>query len=84
MQPGWLIVAGGVAVATGTAFFLRTRLPSLAVLAILAVCGVGIAWGGTRLRPDPSALEVAVTAAVLAVLVPFHVRVVLGPFGPGR
>ena len=77
-----LIVAAGVLVAAGVALFLRRRLPSVAVASLLAVSGAAVGWGGMLLQPDPSPAEVAVTIGALALLVPAHVRVVLGPFGP--
>ncbi len=82
MRTGVWIVSASVAIGLVTAFLLRTRLPARVVLALLAACGAGIAWGGMLLRRDPSTGEVALTLILLAVLVPSHVRIVLGPFGP--
>jgi hypothetical protein len=79
---GWWIVAGAVAVGLVTAFGLRTRLRYAAVFLLLMAAGAGVAWGGMLLRPDPSAGEVVAAVVLLAVLVPFHARIVLGPFGP--
>jgi hypothetical protein len=81
---GWPIVGAAVVLGLITAFSLRTRLPSSVVFVTLMVVGIGIAWGGLLLRPDPSAGEIVLTVGLLAVLVPFHVRIVLGPFGPRR
>jgi hypothetical protein len=78
---GWIVAVSG-AVALLAAFVLRVRLPGWLVLAILAGCGAGIAWGGMLLRPDPSTAEVVAAVAALGILVPAHVRIVLGPFGP--
>jgi hypothetical protein len=36
------------------------------------------------LQPDPSTGEFVVAVAALAFLVPAHVRIVLGPFGPQK
>lgn len=66
------------------AFVLRTRLPAPASIALLGLAGAGIGWGGMLLRPDPSPGEVAAAILLLAVLVPAHVRIVLGRFGPAR
>jgi hypothetical protein len=81
---GWWIVGAAAVLGLITAFWLRTRLPYAAVFVILMAVGAGIAWGGLLLRPDPSAGEVVLTVALLSVLVPFHVRIVVGRFGPGR
>jgi hypothetical protein len=79
---GWAIVAASAAVAVITGFVLRTRLPAAVVTVVLAAAGAGLAWGGMLLRPDPSAGEVVLAVAMMAVLVPAHVRIVLGRFGP--
>jgi hypothetical protein len=79
---GAWIVAVSAALALLTAFFLRTRLPAGLVLALLAVAGGGVGWGGMLLQPDPSTFEFVLTVALLAVLFPAHVRIVLGRFGP--
>ena len=74
----WIVVAGVLVAAV--AVLLRGRLPGLAVALLLAVAGAAVGWGGMLLQPDPSPAEVAVTIGALALLVPAHVRVVLGPF----
>jgi hypothetical protein len=79
---GWAIVAGSAAVAVITGFVLRTRLPAAAVLVLLAASGAGVGWGGMLLQLDPSAVETVMAVALMAVLVPAHVRIVLGRFGP--
>ena len=84
MEPGAWIVAASAAVALVTAFFLRRRIAPQAVAPILAVAGGGIAWGGMCLQRDPSAGEFVAAVAILVVLIPAHVRIVLGPFGPPR
>ena len=82
MRTGVWIVSASVAIGLVTAFLLRTRLPARVVLALLAAAGAGIAWGGMLLRADPTPGEVAGAVAVLAALVPAHVRIVLGPVDP--
>lgn len=77
----WFVVTGA-ALAVMTAFWLRTRSPAPVVAALLAASGAGIGWGGMLLQPDPSLPQVVLAVVALAVLVPFHVRVVMGPFGP--
>lgn len=84
VEPGvWFVVLSSL-VAVATAFVLRTRAPSWVVAALLAVSGGSLAWGGMLLRADPGTGEVFVAVAAMAILVPLHVRIVLGPFGPRR
>ncbi len=84
MSTGWWIVVASAAVGLVVAFVLRNLLPAAPVALALAACGAGIAWGGMLLRPDPPAGEVVAAVIGLAALVPVHVRIVLGPFGPRR
>jgi hypothetical protein len=79
---GAWIVAVSAILAVLTAFALRTRLPAGLVVALLAVAGAGVGWGGMLLQPDPSAFEIVLAVAGLALLFPAHVRIVLGRFGP--
>jgi len=65
-----------------TALVLRTRAPAGIVAVVLAMCGVALATGGLFLLDRVSRTEWIVTVVLLAMLVPAHVRVVLGPFGP--
>jgi SHS2 domain-containing protein len=81
VQPGvWVVVVSAV-VGSVTAFVLRTRFPSWAVAALLIMSGAALGWGGMLLRAEPEIGEVVLGAAAMAVLVPMHVRIVLGPFG---
>lgn len=84
MQPGVLVVVLSALVGSVTAFVLRTRAPGWAVAVLLAGSGAALGWGGMLLRADPETTETVVGVAAMAVLVPVHVRVVLGPFGPRR
>ena len=79
----WIVIAA-VVVGLLLAFVLRLALPAPVVAAGLAACGAGIAWGGMLLRDDPPVAEVVAAVFVLGALVPAHVRIVLGPFGPRR
>lgn len=63
------------------AFGLRTRLPALFVAALLAAAGAGIGAGGILLQEGASDLEAGLVVASMAVLVPLHVHVVVGPLG---
>jgi hypothetical protein len=77
----WLVLAA-VALGLATTFLLRTRLPGPAVLFLLSASGAAAGWGGMLLRPDPSVGEFVSAVVALAVMVPAHVRIVLGRFGP--
>jgi hypothetical protein len=81
---GTVILVASAVFALVAALLLRRRLPAGVVLALLIVAGAGIATGGLLLRPAASPFEIVATLAVVTVLVPAHVRVVLGPFGPRR
>ena len=83
VAPGAWVVAASAAVALLIAFPLRTRLPAMGVVLALAVAGAGLGWGGMLLQPHPSTGEFVAAPILLAVLVPAHARIVLGPFGPG-
>jgi hypothetical protein len=78
------LIVAGAAGGLVTAFLLRTRMPAVLVAAVLTLAGVGLGWGGMLVQPDPSTGEFVVAVAALAFLVPAHVRIVLGPFGPAR
>jgi hypothetical protein len=79
---GTWIVAVSAVVAVVTGFVLRTRLPAAVVGVVLVVAGAGVGWGGILLQPDATVAEVILTLAVMALLVPVHVRIVLGRLGP--
>jgi SHS2 domain-containing protein len=82
VEPGvWVVVLSGL-VGSVTAFVLRTRVPGWAVAALLVASGAALGWGGILLRDDPGIGEIVFVAAAMSVLVPVHVRIVLGPFGP--
>jgi hypothetical protein len=76
------LVAVSAVAALATAFFLRTRLHPTTVVVLLAATGGALGWGAMLLQPHPSIGEVVAAVAILAILVPAHVRIVLGPFGP--
>ena len=79
----WVAGASAI-VAIVTAFALRGRAPAVVTVTVLAAAGAGVGWGGMLLRPSPSPGEVIAAVVLLAVLVPAHVRIVLGPFArPG-
>jgi hypothetical protein len=84
MSAGAWIVIASVAVGLVLALVLRNVFPSILVTVALAACGAGIAWGGMLLRDDPPTWEVVAAVVLLAGLVPAHVRIVMGPFGPRR
>ncbi len=78
------LIAASAALALVGAFVLRRRLPTPAVAIVLALAGAGLGVGGMLLQPDPSTVEIAAAVTILTVVVPAHVRIVLGPFGPRR
>jgi hypothetical protein len=82
-QGAWLAAVSAV-VAVATAFFVRRRLAAGAVIVILALAGAGIGWGGMLVQADPSLGEFIAAVVILTILVPAHVWIVLGPFGPRR
>ena len=84
MEQGAWLAAASAAVAIVAAVLLRRRLAPLAVIVLLALAGAGLGWGGMLIQPDPSTVELVAAVAMLAFLVPAHVRIVLGPFGPAR
>jgi hypothetical protein len=79
---GAWILAGSALVAAVAAFALRNRIQGALVALILTTAGAGIGWGGMLLQKDPSTVEFVVGVALMAALVPLHVRIVLGRFGP--
>jgi hypothetical protein len=79
---GWGILTASGVVAVVTGFALRTRLPAVVILVVLAAAGGGIGWGGMLLQDGPSTGEVVLAVALMAILVPAHVRIALGVFGP--
>jgi hypothetical protein len=79
---GTWIVGASAALALATAFLGRTRLPAPLVIMLLSAAGAGLGLGGMMIRGAPSLGEVLAAVILLAVLVPAHVRIVLGRFGP--
>jgi len=80
---GAWVAAASAGVAVLLAIPLRRSLPAPLIALALALAGAALAVGGMLVRTNPSTGEVAFAALLLAVLVPAHVRIVLGPFGPG-
>jgi hypothetical protein len=80
-EAGVALVVAGSALGLAMAFGLRTRVPVAAVALALGVAGVAAGAGALLLQDDPSPADWAVTLVSLGVLVPFHVRVMLGPLG---
>ena len=75
-----MVAAAGVLAGLTVAFGLRTRWPAGVVAGALALCGAALSWG-SLVALDGSTAEHAVLIPLMAFLVPFHVRVVLGPLG---
>jgi hypothetical protein len=80
--PGVILITS-IALMAVTAFVLRTRVPAVVGVLLLAAAGGAFGWGVLLLQPDPSVGEAIATVGLLAVLTPAHVRIVLGRFGPG-
>jgi hypothetical protein len=71
-------------VALATTFALRTRLAPLAVDALLALSGAGVAAGGLLLLEDVGAASWVLAPLALALLTPVHVRALFAGEGPFR
>ena len=78
---GVALIVGSSALGLLTAFALRTRLRGAVVVGLLAAAGAALGTGALLAQDDPSAADWWATLIGLAVLVPFHARVVLGPLG---
>ena len=77
-----VVVPPAAALGVVTALWLRTRLPAVTVAVLLAAAGAALGWGLMLLRTDPSVGEAVAAIVLLGILVPAHVRIVLGRFGP--
>jgi hypothetical protein len=75
-----LAIAGAVA-ALVVALFLRTALSSGLVAVLLAISGIILGAGSLLVQERADTADWFVTLSLLALLVPAHVRIVLGPFG---
>lgn len=78
---GIALVAVGSGLGLAATFRLRTRWPGWAVALTLAVAGIAGGSGALLVQRLVSPADWVVTVAALAALVPFHVRVMLGPLG---
>lgn len=79
---GAWVAAAAAAVALLDTFVLRERLPPAVTIPLMVAASAALAWGGMLLQDDPSAFEVVLAVAAMAVMGPLHVRIVLGPYGP--
>ena len=66
------------------AFVVRRKAPATFVAAVLAGCGLTLGIGSLLVLRHVSATNWTLTLVLMMILVPAHVRVVLGPFGPPR
>lgn len=78
----WVVGAAAI-VSLVSAFVLRPRLPAVVTIPLLVTASAALAWGSMLLQEDPSAIEWALAVGAMAVMGPLHVRIVLGPYGPG-
>jgi hypothetical protein len=76
------LIAAGAAGALLTALLLRTRLSAAAVLVLLVAFGACIGAGALIVQDRPGLADWAVTVPLVALLLPAHVRILLGRFGP--
>lgn len=81
---GAAVLAVSWVVALTAAFILRPRVAPPITLVLLVLAGAGLGLGGMMLRLDPHPAERIVAIVLLAVLVPAHVRIVLGAYGRRR
>ena len=79
---GIALIAGGAAVAVASAFGLRTRAPAGVTAAILAASGAALGVGASLVQRHVSTTNWILTVTLLTILVPAHVWIVLGRFGP--
>jgi hypothetical protein len=77
-----LIVAGAAVVAV-TGFVLRRRLPAPVVVLLVAGASVAIGAGALVVQDHTTMADWVVALGAMAVLGPLHIRVLVGPFGPG-
>jgi hypothetical protein len=75
------LMVGASAVGLAVALLLRARLPAWAVASMLSVCGGVVGAGALLVQEEAGAADWAVTVTSLCLLVPLHVRVMLGPLG---
>ena len=68
----------------GTALWMRTRAPQIAVDAVLALAGVGVGVGGLLFLTDVTWGSWVVAPAVLAIAAVVHVRALFAGTGPLR
>jgi hypothetical protein len=77
-----LIMAGSL-VGLAAALVLRTRAPAPVETAVLAACGLAVGTGALLVQDhDVSRTNWVLTLVLTPVLIPAHVRIVLGRFGP--
>jgi hypothetical protein len=81
---GIVIVAFGSVLIVVTGARLRTRLPGPAIDALMALAGAGIGVGGLLMLDDVETASWIVAPAVLALIVPLHVRALFAREGPFR
>ena len=78
---GVVVLAVSWTLGLAAAFILRPRVAPPVTLVLLVAAGAGLGFGGMMLRPNVHPAEFASAVVLLAVLVPAHVRIVLGPYG---
>lgn len=83
MRTGWELapILLGLTLGAAAATWLRTRLPRVAVIALLVASGAAIGAGALLLQSGASGVEWALTLAVLGAMTPFQARLVFGRLG---
>jgi hypothetical protein len=79
----WIVTLAAAGALLG-AFLHRTRAPRGPLILFLAACGAALGVGGALIEGEAGVEQATAAALILAILTPFHVRVVLGPAGPSR
>jgi hypothetical protein len=81
---GVALIVGGAAVVAIAAFVLRRRLPSALVFLVASAGSVALGSGALVVQDRTTTTDWVVALVAMALLGPLHVRVLLGPFGPGN
>jgi hypothetical protein len=76
--PGVVLIFAGSALGVVTSFALWRRLPASVVVVLAAASGATVGTGALMVQTDATAVDWAVTLAVLGVISPVHSRLLFG------